>query len=654
MIDSKNNKKLDLNLYSNNPTGCSVCDSISSPFHEYRSLYVLNFDTYELRRHEVKRIGVGEFVDKLDHDIKIVFGQIYAYDVDTESDEKESFCSRECAMRWAKEKNSVLLTGGSTLVVTPHQKQLDQYARKNDLTHHVLVMREGESARIKELEYRVENEIHGHERTAHLALRAHSWGYDSRAKEAADYILKSYPPRELLTNMKLLELLPRLGYYDEVNRLFEIFEVREGIGALGSSGYSTWGYILSYSPEYHDEAIQLSKTAMELDPNDERSFANHIQVLKSTGKDLSEVISFIEGWGGRLSQHMSLYQVGSAYLEAREYKKAVRPLKEAHLICSDSATKRDLAEALWKSGDPHEALAVCRSGRKETEGGDRQTYQDLDGEKVSVAEKERESKMYYRKIFLAMEGRLLIDVGEEDSGKKLIKRSIDINLSVDDRITNGIEKLVKNYDSKKELLEKVQNKDKEIENLKEKVSELREKASSSEDVESVREIEKTIVSVSEAEAPSIPDLRNDAERSITEYHPEASDSATESLREAYYLRYVLDQAGTATGDWAAPMVHLVKALERHLQESLNSIGIQTQDECTLGSLLRTLNHKLQEILSKSSVTEERLFRYVDTIKEIKDDFRNSYVHEDSMSRSKINELFRIGEQRNIFFDIKAE
>lgn len=628
---------------------CCVCGSNHDPLHRYDSMDVTDFKLYSRRHPEVRKRGLGPFLSSLGHSVFLVFGHIFAYDLDHESKSEVAFCSRDCAISWSEQNDTILFADGETVIISPHQQRLDQYARDNDLIHHLMEIEDGESARIRELEYRMANEVSGLERISHLAHRAYAWGYEQMALEATKHIVSHHTPEEILADPRSTSLLQRTEKFEVLNDLYKQFEARQGISALGSSGYSTWAYFLAFSPHHHEEAVQLSKTAVELDHRDEKAFANHVGILRATGSKPNEVLSFVKKWKGELSQHMSLFHAGAAYARAGEYRTGLEYLRKAHRLCSDSATMRYLAESLWRTGKHHEALSVCRRGRKCVEGGDKQTYRDSDGASIGVFEKARPSKIAFRKIFLALEGRILLDIGESSTGVEILKRSIDINCNVDDPVLEGLEFLANGYKSRDSLSKSIASKKEKINDLKDKISSLREEDPSARvEGNKVQEIEDTVVAVSKAEAPSIPELRRDAEKSVNEYYPYASTTATRSLTEAYYLRFVLDQTGTATGDWAAPMVHFAKALEHHLRDSFTAVGLDVDTSKSLGQLLQILNCHANEIVEKGELDYDTIRGYTDTIRKIKDEFRNAYIHEKSMNRRKINELFRIGENRNPF------
>jgi tetratricopeptide (TPR) repeat protein len=571
---------------------------------------------------------------------------------------EQSFCSRSCAVAWASDANTILIADGGSTIIAPEQATFDRYAEENNLTHHLLAMEEGEAARIKELKYRIEKSTPALSRIARLALLAESWGYDSLAKTACNHIQENYEGTKVIMDGNASFLFMRLGRYDFIDRQYEKLLESVGVTGLGSPALSTWGFSLCFSPEHQDKALAVSSMAVEADPSDEITFANHIAVQRAAGEETEDIIEYANKYKDRysLSRHISMYQVGRLLLEYGSHSEAVEHLSRADKMCPDLQTKRYLAEGLWKAGRLHKALELARKARRNAERRKNLNYNDVGSTPVDVVEDDRDVKSAYRKVLLALEGRILIDLGEVEVGRKVVRKAIDINQNIDDPILDDLPSLTPDYMSRDELARSLKSKKEDLANLTSKISSLRNaldqtKEDAEKSQEKIKELEDTVIASSQVAPPSFPELRSDSEKSVDDWHPNAHSSALNPLREAYYLKYVMDESGTATGDWAAPMVYYAKALERHLTASLSEIGLDPPEKGGLGSLIRVFNHNTGHIVENSDLSPDEVYGLIDAIEEIRKKYRNGFIHHDSMDRGMLNALFKFGRNENVFCKI---
>jgi hypothetical protein len=117
-------------------------------------------------------------------------------------------------------------------------------------------------------------------------------------------------------------------------------------------------------------------------------------------------------------------------------------------------TKAYLAETMYGLNRPAEALIVCREAISTLEQFEQKLVTDFDGDVRNPVHYPYGQKKYLRRALLAIEGKCLIQIGEDESGHERLHDAADIDLGreVDEHpFFVGIESLSKEFTTRTEL-----------------------------------------------------------------------------------------------------------------------------------------------------------------------------------------------------------
>lgn len=631
---------------------CDRCGKLAQEEHIYRTSHLRDAKVYSPEEFSVQRdpksggIAYRHRGRAINASLTVQYGNLYAYWY-TMKEDTAQFCSRRCAARWAERRNALLFGDHGTSVLTPHQRAIDAYAIVKGLTFHLLQKKEGQAARIEELEARLTNPRLDPRRLHFLALRAHEWGYESLAHRTAEFILSEYP---LEQGGLAAMILQQLGRFHDIDVFYEhAASELGGRDRLAPSALSSWATLIALETNLSEKALALSREALRRDPGDEHAFANHFGILRSAGADADAVAAHADTWGGELTTHLGLYQAGVALSDVGRWDEARNLLTKAYARCSDALTALHLAEAYGHTDRPHEALALVRQGRRLTEEAPPASYQDANGLRANVQNDSYGTKTSLRRLFLALEGRLLVELGEKEPGRQRLRDALDMSGPLTHRLLDGIDRLADGYPARTQLTDQLDARSAELELVSKRAQALRRALEEDREdaATQVAELEAALMEAASNATPSFPEIRESAETMAREDHGPLPKPIASPLQEAYFLRAVLADAGPDLRDRTAPMVYYAKALELHLRAALRSLGIDEPRE-GLGAVERALNTHAQRFIERGRISAHNLYALITSVRRFRTQYRNGFVHAEVMDQPTLEDLFRFGREARLF------
>lgn len=143
------------------------------------------------------------------------------------------------------------------------------------------------------------------------------------------------------------------------------------------------------------------------------------------------------------------------------------------------------------------------------------------------------------------------------------------------------------------------------------------------------------------------EIRKYARSRVLAKYPDVKGRALEGLIDAYALRWILNQTGTAVLDSSAPMVLYAKALEIHLRSELKTAGLGEGEGSGLGAVEHAINVGFSQ-LHERGASPDGLSSLVRDLRHFREIYRNGFVHRDTMARSVLDDMFEFGESRWLF------
>jgi tetratricopeptide (TPR) repeat protein len=385
----------------------------------------------------------GQFIEP---DYVAVFGDVFSYWADAGNQTEVSFCSRACAIAFSKLKNALLFRVTDGVVILPQQTHLDEYAQKHGLDHCLGAMESNSWEQPdEELRALLKARLQFPKRLFTLGMVVVDKGMNSLAEAAAQKLQDDYPLEMVVDYCFLLYF--RIGKLDRADILYrKVLQENATLEALGSVRLSNWALAITGSD--FTRARTLSWKAVELCPTSVEIIENHLSVLCAKAPD--EAMDFLARHTADLATDVGFYSAGLTCLSSGQYAMAEEYLRAAASCKSDPLTSRYLAETLFCLGRYGNALNEVRDGVMSLEGYTVQGLPDLDGVQRFGYRLPYDQKRYLRKAFLALEGKLLCELGEQEAGRQRIKDSMDITLGFlsEEPLFNDLDQYVAGYPSR--------------------------------------------------------------------------------------------------------------------------------------------------------------------------------------------------------------
>jgi len=359
------------------------------------------------------------------------------------------FCSRKCAISFAASRNCLLLRRSDGTLLTPQQAHFDEYARGHNLDRYLALTQEDEwTTPEKEFLGLLAARLQSPHRLLALASVMIDHGKSTLAERAITKVVDEFPIS--VAAQRCAPILNKLGKPERIDSLFEeLATAWDGRANLPAEVRSSWAFgIASYN---YPRALALSTEAFESNRQSNMIIANHLMLLLNNDPD--SVIEFFRKNSALADHEISFYAVGLAFLKKGLLPEAEEHLRLSDLLEPDPMTKAYLAETLYRRGRCAEALETCRDATLLIEQYELRSAADLDGEARDPGHYPYQLKKGLRSALLAVEGKSLISIGEEESGRQRVQDALDIDLGFKSEAIfyEDVESLVQDYKTKAEL-----------------------------------------------------------------------------------------------------------------------------------------------------------------------------------------------------------
>ena len=376
------------------------------------------------------------------------FGDVYAYWCTPLSGETR-FCSRKCAISFAASHNCLLVRRSDGTQITPQQAFLDEYAREHNLARHLALVQEDEwTTPEQEFLGLLSAQLQFPDRLLALASVMIDQGKSTLAERAIEKVVDEFPIS--VAAQHCAPILCKLGKHERVDSLFEeLTTTRGGRANLPAEVRSSWAFgISTYN---YAKALALSTEAIEANAPLNTIIENHIMLLSM--HDADSAIEFFQKNSALVNQDVGFFAVGKAFLRRGLLPEAEENIRLSDLLLPDPFTKAYLAETLYRRGRYAEALETCRNATFMIEEFELRSAADFDGVTRNPGHYPYEQKKALRSALLAVEGKSLISIGEEEAGRQRVQDALDINLGFksEDVFYGDLESLVRDYTTRTEL-----------------------------------------------------------------------------------------------------------------------------------------------------------------------------------------------------------
>jgi tetratricopeptide (TPR) repeat protein len=364
----------------------------------------------------------------LSPDFATVYGDVFAYWIKMEEAAQEiPLCSRACAIEYSINHDVLLCRVTDSVIITPQQPDLDRYSQEHNLECGLATM-ESDTWQSPEDELRalLKAKLPFPKRFFTLGMVVLDKGMNSLCQAAVKKMLDDYP-LDAVVDLCFM-LLWRMGELDQGDSLYEkLLQEKGTYAAVGGSRLSNWALLVGGKDP--QRALTLSQKAVALCPTSVPIIENHLMILCAAPPD--EAMRFLSAHVHDLSSDVGFYAAGRIYMRSGQFASAEDYLRAADSCKADPITKRYLAETLFCLGRYADALNETRIGMGSLEDYPVDGLPDLDGVRRHHYEYPYQQKKSLRKSFLALEGKLLCTLGEEEAGKQRIRDCLDISVDVE-------------------------------------------------------------------------------------------------------------------------------------------------------------------------------------------------------------------------------
>ena len=348
-----------------------------------------------------------------------VYGDLYAYWL-PDSGKDVSFCSRQCAVSYARATNSILANKSSSAIIDPQQDEFDQYGSDHQLeATKALAQQDDWKSREDELRGLLIGRPFRPDRILALAALLASQDREALAEEAVETVLSQYGLGEVISAAS--SILHQLGKDTRVEELWQQLAMQHGgIEKLPAEALSTWALVARSS----EQKKQLSDLAVHKRPRDVKVFENHLLALGDCFAE--DAYLHLSRNRDLLTTDIGYFNAGMICLQLGKAANAEEYLRVSDTLLEEPLTKAYLSEALYQQGKHAEALSEARQGRRELERFLEEGLPDADGAKRLPRGYVYEHKRGLQKLLLCVEGKCLISIGETAAGERRIRDAMDI------------------------------------------------------------------------------------------------------------------------------------------------------------------------------------------------------------------------------------
>jgi tetratricopeptide (TPR) repeat protein len=330
-----------------------------------------------------------------------------------------SFCSRKCAMSFAKRKTWLLIRLKDSIAISPHEDEFDHYAvRNNDdsqLAHMSL-----EPAASEEIELRNLMRCHPNKPDRIRSLADHMFAHSEYelANQAVEFLLKEYPAKAIDSSM----LLAKLDRFEDIDRAYEACAGLYGGRSEMTAAYlSQWAsFIMGWN---YDKALSLSDEAAAKSPASPFEAEHRLVILALRHPE--KAIEYFRTVSDLIATDSGFYTIGTAFLRQGMLPEAEEHLRVADLLAENRANKAHLAETLFRLERYAEALKIAEDGLKKLERFTPKSFGDCDGKERIHSPEWRDLAVQNSGNLLLIKGKALIAIGETRGGRECIQDALN-------------------------------------------------------------------------------------------------------------------------------------------------------------------------------------------------------------------------------------